>query len=187
MKKLILISVLVLAFMEGVSWWVFRSNTSDSPQPPEVSQAPTVSPQSTSQSAEKESNSETENDQATIVPETNSSAPIKSSAGSEGSFPPPSTAVVHGVTERTIHMGVRQFAWDPKIIRAKEGELVRLIMHNADVKHGIAIPELGVNEDISPDGAIITFKATKKGTFEFLCSVYCGAGHALMQGKIIIE
>ncbi|PJA85876.1 MAG: hypothetical protein CO143_00630 [Candidatus Moranbacteria bacterium CG_4_9_14_3_um_filter_45_14] len=34
---------------------------------------------------------------------------------------------------------------------------------------------------------MITFKATKKGTFEFFCSVYCGEGHMEMRGKIIIE
>lgn len=104
-----------------------------------------------------------------------------------GQFPPPSTEVVNGVTERTIHIGVRQYEWDPKIIRAQQGELVRLIVHNADVKHGLVIPELGVQEDIPEDGAVITFQVSKKGTFEFFCSVYCGVGHAEMQGRIIVE
>lgn len=102
-------------------------------------------------------------------------------------FPPPTTEVKNGVTERTIHMGVRQYAWEPAVITAKKGEVVRLIIHNADVKHGLVIPELGVNEDISPDGAVVEFAASRAGTFEFFCSVWCGEGHMEMQGKLVIE
>lgn len=109
------------------------------------------------------------------------------SSSSEGSFPPPSTEVVNGVTERTIHMGVRQYVWEPATITAKKGELVRLIIHNADVKHGLVIPDLGVNQDVPPDGAVVEFVASKMGTFEFFCSVWCGEGHMEMRGKIVVE
>lgn len=84
-------------------------------------------------------------------------------------------------------MGVRQYAWEPAAITAKKGELVRLVIHNADVKHGLVIPDLGVNQDIPPDGAVVEFVASKVGTFEFFCSVWCGEGHMEMQGKIIVQ
>lgn len=107
---------------------------------------------------------------------------------SSDDFPAPTVATVNGKTERTIHMGVRQYAWDPNVITVKQGELVRLIVHNADVQHGLVIPELGVlNIDIPPDGAVIEFSADKVGTFEFFCSYYCGEGHIEMQGKIVVE
>ncbi len=109
-------------------------------------------------------------------------------AEDSGSFPPPTVEVVNGRPERTIHMGVRQYAWDPATITAKKGELVRLIVHNADVKHGLVIPELGVlNIDIPPEGAVIEFEASKAGTFVFFCSYYCGEGHSEMRGQLIIE
>lgn len=103
------------------------------------------------------------------------------------SFPLPSTEVKNGVTERTIHMGVRQWAWDPAEIRAKQGELVRLVIHNADIRHAIVIPDLGVEADIPEEGAIVEFTASQRGAFDFLCATYCGTGHAMMQGKIVVE
>ena len=106
----------------------------------------------------------------------------------EGSFPPPTVQIVNGRPERTIHMGVRQYAWDPAVIEAKQGELIRLIIHNADVQHGLVIPDLNVlNIDIPSEGAVIEFEASKVGTFPFFCSYYCGEDHSIMRGKIIIE
>lgn len=116
-----------------------------------------------------------------------SELPSKGMASDSESFPPPSTEVKNGVTERTIHIGVRQWAWDPSTLRAKQGELVRLIIHNADVRHALVIPDLGVEADIPEDGAVVEFMAKQRGTFEFFCSTYCGEGHMEMRGKIVIE
>lgn len=104
-----------------------------------------------------------------------------------GNFPAPTVQAVNGRSERTIHIGVRQYVWEPSTLNAKQGELVRLIVHNADIKHGIAIPELGVNQDIISEGAVIEFMASKVGTFDFFCSVWCGEGHMEMRGQIVIE
>jgi len=104
-----------------------------------------------------------------------------------GDFPAPSTEVKNGRTERTIHMGVRQWAWEPNSIRAKQGELVRLVIHNADVNHPLYIPELGIEAEVPPEGAVVEFEAKKKGSFFFLCGTYCGEGHAEMQGTLIVE
>jgi cytochrome c oxidase subunit 2 len=166
MKKVVLISVLVfvLVLMEGVAWRIYTSspskNTDEPAKPREQTQGSLLSSGSANK-AEEKSDSE--------------------------DFPSPSTEVVNGVTERTIHIGVRQWAWDPSTLTAKKGELVRLIVHNADVKHGLVIPDLGVNEDIPEDGAVVEFTASQVGTFEFFCSVWCGEGHMEMRGKIIIE
>lgn len=106
--------------------------------------------------------------------------------GPEG-FPAPSVEVINGKIEHTIHMGVRQYVWEPSRLTVKKGELVRLVIHNADVLHGLAIPELGVNQDIPPEGAIIEFTPAKTGTFPFLCSIRCGEGHMGMWGEIVVQ
>ncbi|MEP7162572.1 MAG: cupredoxin domain-containing protein [Candidatus Moraniibacteriota bacterium] len=175
MKKVlyIIIPLLVLGLMEGVSWMVLKNN-------------PSQLPPSTDQRSQQES--------APVIPEQPlplviPTEPLPEKTGSDDSeaFPPPSTETVNGRGERTIHVGVRQYAWDPSTITAKQGELVRLIIHNADVQHGLAIPELGVNQDIPPEGAVIEFVASKAGSFEFFCSIWCGEGHMEMRGKLIVE
>lgn len=186
MKKIIIIAVLVLFLMEGISWWASKSllskdtNSNETTNSTEQTQSPLLPSNVTSKTEEKSQVNQNDSNEEKSVSTT-------SLDSYSGDFPLPSTEVVNGITERTIHIGVRRFAWDPKIIRAKEGELVRLVVHNADVKHGLAIPELGVNEDIPEEGAVITFRATKKGTFDFFCSVYCGVGHAEMRGSLVVE
>lgn len=191
MKKLILAIILVLALMEGISWWAYKSLSSkgvdELPQSSEEKWvlAP-LSNTISQQSIEKPEDGSVGNS-STITSLTDLPSQGMGASSSEGSFPPPSTEVVNGVTERTIHVGVRQWEWDPKSITAKKGELVRLIIHNADVKHGLVIPDLGVNQDIPEDGAVVEFVASKVGTFEFFCSVWCGEGHMEMRGSIVIQ
>lgn len=186
MKKAlyIIIPLLVLALMEGVAWMVLKSPKEESLSAPKIiEQEVKVEPKP----QEEPEQSEPKREPAT--PNFSSSVPPSGMGGGDGgSFPEPTTEVVNGRTERTIHMGVRQYVWEPSVITAKKGELVRLIIHNADVKHGLVIPDLGVMEgDIPPEGAVIEFTASKVGTFEFFCSVYCGEGHMEMRGKIVIQ
>lgn len=183
MKKTlyIIIPLFVLALMEGVAWMVLRFPKEVSPVPPQADERVKI-----------ELQTKTEPQQAKpiekIVPPPLPPAPYSSMGGADSeNFPPPSTEVKKGRTERTIHMGVRQYVWEPATITAKRGELVRLIIHNADVKHGLVIPDLGVNQDIPEDGAVVEFMASKSGTFEFFCSVWCGVGHIEMRGKIVIQ
>jgi cytochrome c oxidase subunit 2 len=197
MKKGIIIFVAILALMEGVSWWTYTSFNSEEDEPETVferEQDPITSPDSAAintpeqqrKTSQEDSPKETDKRSSSSEPSL-SKLPSKWAGSDSESFPPPSTEVVNGITERTIHMGVRQYVWEPATITVKYGELVRLIIHNADVKHGLVIPDLGVNQDIPPDGAVVEFMASKTGTFEFFCSVWCGEGHMEMRGKIVIQ
>lgn len=179
----IIIPLLVLALMEGVAWMVLKSPKEESPSAQKIEQEIQVETKPQEEPKQEEPKPEP------ATPNLSSSVPPSGMGGSDGgSFPGPTTQVVNGRTERTIHMGVRQYVWEPATITAKKGELVRLIIHNADVLHGLVIPDLGVMEgDIPPEGAVIEFTASKVGTFEFFCSVYCGDGHMEMRGKIVIQ
>jgi heme/copper-type cytochrome/quinol oxidase subunit 2 len=160
----IILGLVLLAVMEGIVWFVLRSSSETPSDEPVVEEVTPVTKPSATPATQKETK-----------------------ASESGTFPEPSVEVVNGITERTIHVGVRQWEWDPKVIRAKEGERVRLIIHNADVRHTLVVPDLQIDIDIPPDGAVADFMATKKGTFDFICGTYCGVGHAEMQGTLVIE
>ncbi len=174
-----LLSLLVL--MEAVAWFIIKNN--EVPQDGSRSDAENGEVMRKADESASVSQALDDSGDEVVVPEGKPS-PLSDSEG----FPPPIVEVRNGRTERTIHMGVRQYAWDPSVLEVKKGELVRLIVHNADVQHGLVIPELGVlNIDIPSDGAVIEFTPEKAGTFRFFCSYYCGDGHGIMQGKIIVE
>ncbi len=172
---------LLMVLMVGWTWWVVDHFSSRERAVQEEYQEDAAS-QSSIESAGVDSTTA-----KTTVPESPTNASLLDSDENEG-FPAPTVQVVNGRSERTIHMGVRQYAWDPSVITVKKGELVRLIVHNADVQHGLVIPELNVlNIDIPPEGAVIEFEASKVGTFVFFCSYYCGEDHSMMRGKIVVE
>jgi cytochrome c oxidase subunit 2 len=167
MKKLTILTTVTLIIIGSAVWYVRK-------EPPKEAQNEVLS-------------TATPAPAPAPAPEVEALAVEPSVEKEELEFPKVTTEEVNGRTERTIHMGVRQWAWEPNVIRAKQGELVRLIIHNADVNHPLYIPELGIEAEVPPEGAVVEFEAKKKGSFFFLCGTYCGEGHAEMQGTLVIE
>lgn len=99
--------------------------------------------------------------------------------------PPPEPSAA---APRVIRVTAKQWEWQPREIRVKKDERVILEVTNVDVAHGLAIPDLNINETI-PAGATkrIELAPTKVGRFETFCSVYCGQGHRDMRGVLIVE
>ncbi len=82
----------------------------------------------------------------------------------------------------------KQWEFNPNTITVNEGDKVRLKITSTDVPHGFALPTFKINRRLEPgQEEIIEFIANKKGSFEFFCSVYCGAGHKNMRGTFIVE
>ena len=82
----------------------------------------------------------------------------------------------------------KQFSFEPATITVKKGDMVRLKVISQDVKHGLAIPEFGINAVLNPNEEMtIDFAASKSGVFNMFCSVLCGEGHADMKGTLIVE
>jgi cytochrome c oxidase subunit 2 len=188
MKKIILILILLLVGMEGLSWLALKNNKSTSNSTADTPATPTAvfTVQATPQTTQtKEDGVPAGSINSAKLPQTATSSPV--GGGDLASFPPPTVEKLNGVVQRTIHMGVRQWAWDPAEIKVNYGEKVILIMHNADVPHSISIPDLNVNSAIPEEGAIVTFTASKKGTFDFFCDTPCGKGHSQMRGKITVS
>ena len=89
---------------------------------------------------------------------------------------------------RIVEVKASRYKFEPDPIVVKYGEKVRLVATSADVEHGIAIAEFGVNLSM-PQGkaSVAEFIADKKGRFHVRCSVYCGPGHGHMHGELIVK
>jgi cytochrome c oxidase subunit 2 len=64
---------------------------------------------------------------------------------------------------------------------------VKLIMTSEDVIHSFYVPAFRIHTDVVP-GRYTTqwFTPTQVGTYRLLCSQYCGTGHAVMGGEIVV-
>lgn len=106
---------------------------------------------------------------------------------------PPSPSPPSGAeseSPKVNEIAVRAFQWgfEPSTITVKKGDAVRLMITSSDVKHGFAIPEYGLDVQLSPGDTVpVEFVADKAGTFTAYCSVPCGAGHTGMRAKLVVE
>lgn len=89
---------------------------------------------------------------------------------------------------KTFEVVARKFVFEPDRIEVTEGDRVRLVVRSADSVHGIQIKRFGVNALVPRGGEAVTvdFTASRAGTFEILCSEYCGDRHDAMKGTLIV-
>jgi len=88
-------------------------------------------------------------------------------------------------TENVVTITSQRFEYNPARIVLKKGEPVVLELTSRDVLMGFNLPEFDVRADMIP-GTItrIRFVPDKTGVFDFVCDVFCGSGHELMEGTI---
>jgi heme/copper-type cytochrome/quinol oxidase subunit 2 len=94
-----------------------------------------------------------------------------------------------GKPDVKIRVVMKKYSFDPEVIRVKKGQLVELDVETADVQHGFSVPDLNIKEPIQPhrEPVKIVFKADRAGVFPMTCSIICGPGHDMMQGRIVVE
>ncbi|MCX5709142.1 MAG: cupredoxin domain-containing protein [Candidatus Omnitrophica bacterium] len=104
----------------------------------------------------------------------------------EAAGPSLSGEVIDGI--RVVKVTAMQYKFNPDPVIVKKGEKVRLVVTSADVEHGLSITEFNVAVVIPALKTVtVEFTPDKAGTFRIFCSVYCGSGHSMMQGKLIVN
>jgi cytochrome c oxidase subunit 2 len=65
---------------------------------------------------------------------------------------------------------------------------VKILLRSIDVLHDFYVPEFRAKMDMIPGSVTYYwFTPTRTGTFEVLCAELCGAAHAQMRSKVIVE
>jgi cytochrome c oxidase subunit 2 len=95
-----------------------------------------------------------------------------------------------------LRVSARQWAWQfiypnghvDENLHVPAGEPVRLTMTSEDVIHGLWIPALRVKQDVVPGRySSIWFQADKPGTYDILCTQYCGDDHSNMLSTLEVH
>lgn len=103
----------------------------------------------------------------------------------------------------TIRIAPRQFQWDVTYAGADRefgtdddrtwinrlvlpvNRPVRIELRATDVIHSFFIPEFRIKRDAVPGTlSVINLTATRVGTFDLVCTEYCGLGHYRMRGVV---
>ena len=85
-----------------------------------------------------------------------------------------------------VFVQARMWQWYP-IIKLKKGQTYRLHLSSLDVQHGFSLQPMNLNFMVLPGyDYVVTVTPTTAGEFYIVCNEYCGIGHHLMIGKIIV-
>jgi cytochrome c oxidase subunit 2 len=85
-----------------------------------------------------------------------------------------------------IYLAAMTYQWTP-ILKLRKGAQYILHISSLDVNHGFSLYPLNVNFQIIPGydyGLRVT--PTEAGDFRILCNEFCGIGHHMMLGRVIV-
>ena len=107
-------------------------------------------------------------------------------AADVGEFSQPGVTVTGDGAE--VVMRTQMYSFVPNEVRVPVGKPVKFRVTSPDVLHGFQIVGTNANMMIAP-GYVSQFTMTFPWPGEYLivCNEYCGLGHHLMQGKLIVE
>lgn len=85
------------------------------------------------------------------------------------------------------YLQASMWRWYP-VLKLKEGQTYRLHVSSTDLQHGFSLMPLNMNFQVLPGyDHVLTITPTMKGDYTILCNEFCGVGHHMMTGKIIVE
>lgn len=81
----------------------------------------------------------------------------------------------------------RAWSFVPREIEVPAGSTVTFYVTSTDVQHGFKLQNTNVNMMVVP-GQVSTLSHTfdDPGTYDFVCTEYCGSGHAAMFGTLTV-
>ena len=88
-----------------------------------------------------------------------------------------------------VYLLARQWEWKP-ILKLKKGVEYKIHLSSADVNHGFSLLAGGTSLNIQVvPGFDYALKMTpnEAGDFRVVCNEFCGIGHHIMIGKILVE
>ncbi len=81
----------------------------------------------------------------------------------------------------------RMWQWYP-ILKLKKGQTYRLHISSSDLQHGFSVQPINMNFQVLPGyDHVLTLTPTTSGIYSIICNEFCGIGHHLMTGRIIVE
>lgn len=93
-----------------------------------------------------------------------------------------------GNNEYEVVMVAQIFRFLPETVTVPAGATVHFRVTSPDVVHGIAVPQTNLNMMVIPGHVTdLTYTFKQPGEYVLLCNEYCGVGHHVMMGKLIVQ
>ena len=96
-------------------------------------------------------------------------------------------AVVEPPPGSDVYLHANQFAFRP-VLKLQKDQEYRLLVSSTDVQHGLSLQPTNLNFQVLP-GYLYVIRITpdEVGEFPIVCNEYCGLGHHVMTGLIVVD
>ena len=85
-----------------------------------------------------------------------------------------------------VFMMARMWEWAPVLVLKKD-EWYKFHLSSKDLVHGFSVQPINMNFMVLPNyDYVLDFKPNKAGEYKVICNEFCGIGHHMMIGKIIV-
>lgn len=85
-----------------------------------------------------------------------------------------------------VYLLARMWSWTP-IVRLKNHTEYIIHLSSADVNHGFSLYPVNLNFQVVPGYDYgLKMKPNESGDFIIMCNEFCGIGHHMMTGKIVV-
>lgn len=97
---------------------------------------------------------------------------------------PASSPAASAPASGELKITATNWSFDKTEYKVKKGDTLKVSLDSKEGAHGIKIDKLGINVGTNKSQDVTFDKA---GTYDIICSIPCGAGHAKMTAKLIVE
>jgi cytochrome c oxidase subunit II len=85
-----------------------------------------------------------------------------------------------------VYLQASQFQFRP-VLQLEEGETYRLLVSSTDVQHGLSFQPVNLNFQVLPGYLyVIEITPDRPGEYPMICNEFCGLGHHVMTGMVIV-
>jgi cytochrome c oxidase subunit 2 len=86
-----------------------------------------------------------------------------------------------------VYIVAKRFFYEPGTVEVPVGAEVTFYVTSTDVQHGFKIQDTNVNFMAVPgEVSKLTYTFDEPGTYDYICTEYCGLGHAVMFGSVTV-
>ena len=105
----------------------------------------------------------------------------------EGPWSEPGVREIVAGEQYDVYMLARRFFYEPATVELPVGAEVTFYVTSTDVQHGFRIADTNVNFMVIPgEVSKLTTTFDEVGTYDYICTEYCGLGHAVMFGSVTV-
>ncbi len=92
-----------------------------------------------------------------------------------------------GVYDLYIIGNATTWQFEPREVEVPVGSTVSFYVTSTDIQHGFKLQDTNINMQIVPGQVSkLTYTFDEVGTYDYICTEYCGVGHAAMFGSLTV-